>query len=123
MPRPTPIGLRHEILALAHEGMPQGDIAGRVGVRRETVNRILHRHATTGSLEPGKSTGAPRKTTARQDRALFRMVREDRFISARSLSERMRNVYGVRATRKTINNRLVARGYRARRVLRKPLLT
>ena len=61
MPRPTPIGLRHEILALAREGMPQGDIAGRVGVRRETVNRILHRHATTGSLEPGKSTGAPRK--------------------------------------------------------------
>ena len=123
MPRPTPIGLRHEILALAREGMPQGDIAGRVGVRRETVNRILHRHATTGSLEPGKSTGAPRKTTARQDRALFRMVREDRFRSARSLNERMRNVYGVRATRKTINNRLVARGYRARRVLRKPLLT
>ena len=63
MPRPTPIGLRHEILALAREGMPQGDIAGRVGVRRETVNRILHRHATTGSLEPGKSTGAPRKKT------------------------------------------------------------
>ena len=35
----------------------------------------------------------------------------------------MRNLYGVRAGRKTINNRLVARGYRVRRLLRKTPLT
>ena len=123
MPRPTAIGTRHAIFALAREGMRQGYIAARVGVARKTVNRILLRQAATGSLEPGKSTGAPRKTTARQDRALIRMVREDRLKSARALNERMRNLYGVRVGRKTINNRLVARGYRARRILRKPLLT
>lgn len=123
MPRPTPIGLRHEVLALAREGMRHGDIAARVGIARRTVIRILQRHAITGNLEPGKSTGPPRKTTARQDRALFRMVRQDRYKSARFLTERMRNLYGVRAGRKTINNRLVERGYRARRPLRKTPLT
>ena len=85
-----------------------------------TVNRILKRHAATGSLVPGKSSGAPRKTTPRQDRALLRMVRQDRFLSARALTARMRNLYGMRASRTTVNNRLLSRGYRAYRPTTKP---
>ena len=65
MPRPTPMGIRHEVFALAREGIKQGAIAARVGLTRATVNRILKRHAATGSLVPGKSSGAPRKTTPR----------------------------------------------------------
>ena len=75
MPRPTPMGIRHEVFALAREGIKQGAIAAHVGLTRATVNRILKRYAATGSLVPGKSSGAPRKTTPRQDRALLRMVR------------------------------------------------
>ena len=33
----------------------QGAIAAHVGLTRATVNRILKRHAATGSLVPGKS--------------------------------------------------------------------
>ena len=79
-PRPTPMGISHEVFALAREGIKQGAIAARVGLTRVTVNRILKRHAATGSLVPGKSSGAPRKTTPRLDRALLRMVRQDRFL-------------------------------------------
>ena len=74
MPRPTDIGVRHEILALAHEGMSQGYIE----LTHQTVNRILRRQAMTGSLQSGKSSGAPCKMTLRQERALLRMVRQDR---------------------------------------------
>ena len=81
------------------------------------------RHAATGSLVPGKSSGAPRKTTPRQDRALLRMVRQDRFLSARALTARMRNLYGMRAGRTMVNNRLLSCGYRAYRPTTKPLLT
>ena len=70
----TPIGIRHEVLARAHEGMRQSNIAGRVGLTRATVNRILWRHVASGTLVPGKSMGAPRQTTPRQDRALIKMV-------------------------------------------------
>ena len=84
MPRPTPMGIRHEVFALAREGIKQGAIAARVGLTRATVNHILKRHAATGSLVQGKSSGAPRKTTPRQDGALLRMVRQDRFLSARA---------------------------------------
>ena len=122
MPRPTPMGIRHEVFALAREGIKQGVFAARVGLTRATVNRILKRHAATGSLVPAKSSGAPRKTTPRQDRALLRMVRQDRFLSARALA-RMRNLYGMRAGRATVNNRLLSRGYRAYRPTTKPLLT
>ena len=51
------------------------------------------------------------------------MVPEDRLRSDRALTERMRNLYGVRVGHTAINNQLVARGYQARRILRKPLLT
>ena len=51
------------------------------------------------------------------------MVREDRFKGSRALTERMINLNGVRGCRKTINNPLVARDYRTRRILKKPLLT
>ena len=123
MPRPTPMSIRHEVFALAREGIKQGAIAARVGLTRATVNRILKRHAATGSLVPGKSSGAPRKTTPRQDHALLRMVRQYRFLSVWALTARMRNLYGMRAGRTTVNNRLLSRGYRAYRPTTKPLLT
>ena len=119
----APMGIRHEVFALAREGIKQGAIAARVGLTRATINRILKRHAATESLVPGKSSGAPRKTTPRQDRALLRMVRQDRFLSARALTAQMRNLYGMRAGRTTVNNRLLSRGYRAYRPTTKPLLT
>ena len=92
MPRPTLMGIRHEVFALAREGIKQGAIAARVGLTRE-------------------------------NRALLRMVRQDRFLSARALTAQMRNLYGMRAGRTTVNNRLLSRGYRAYRPTTKPLLT
>ena len=74
MPHPTIVGIRHEVFALAREGIKQGVIAARVGLTHATVNRILKKHAAPGSLVPGKSSGAPQRTTPRQDRALLRMV-------------------------------------------------
>ena len=48
------MGIRHEVFALACEGIKQGAIAARVGLTRAIVSRILKRHAATGSLVPGK---------------------------------------------------------------------
>ena len=79
--------------------------------------------STARTLVPVKSMRAPRKTTPPQAYALFRVVRQDRFISARAFTARMRNLYGMRAGWKTTNNQLVSRGYHAYRPTRKPLLT
>ena len=42
IPRPTPIGIRHEVLALSPEGMRQSAIAGRVCLTRATIHRQPH---------------------------------------------------------------------------------
>ena len=70
IPHLTPIDIRHEMLVLGREGIGQSAIAGRMGLTPAPVTCILlPRHAATETLVPGKSTGAPRKVTPRQDRA------------------------------------------------------
>ena len=122
MPHPTPIRIKHEVLALAGEGMWQSAVAGCMGVTHDVVNRILQRHAATRTLVPGKSMGAPQKTTPRYDHALLRMVRQDPFLSAQALTAQIKNLYGMRAGWTTVNNRLLSRGYWAYRHTRKHLL-
>ena len=107
--------IRHEVLALSREGMWQSYIAGRVGLTRATVNHILQRSAATGNLVQGQFTVATRKATYRQDRALFKVVQQDPFTSARGFPAWMRNLYGIMAGWKTIDNRLLPRGYCAYR--------
>ena len=67
--------------------------------------------------------GAPQKITSCQNHALFRMVWQDRFISARALTVQVRNLYGKRAGRKTISNRLLSCGYHDYRPTNKPPMT
>ena len=54
---PTLIGIKHEVLALAREGMRQSVLAGHVGLTHATVNCIFRRRAATGTLVPDRSTG------------------------------------------------------------------
>ena len=115
----TPIGIRHVVLAFSRECMQQSAIAGHRGLIPADVNRNLLRHAVTRTLVPGKSTGALRKTTLRQDRAFLRMVRQH---CSRAFTMWMKNLYGMRVVLKTINNQLLSRGYRDYRPTRKPLL-
>ena len=123
MPRWTLMDMSHEMLAPAHWSMQQSAISSHVGLTRATINCILRRHVANGILLPGKSTGAPLKTTPRQDCALLRMVWFDRFISARALTAWTRNLYGMRAGRETINNQILSHGYHAYRSTGKSLLT
>ena len=83
---PRPMSIRLEMSVFAPEGTRQSAIVGRVGLTGAAVNRILRRYAATGTLVPGKSMVASRKTTPRQDRALLRIVRQDRYKSGRALT-------------------------------------
>ncbi len=62
MPGPTNIGLINQF-AYSNTDMKQSDIAHRVGVSRETVNRVLRRRVAR-NLDTDKSTGRPSVTTA-----------------------------------------------------------
>jgi len=83
----------------------------------------MAKHRLTGSVEDRPRSGGPRKTTARQDRHLIRLARQNRFMSARRLRDRWQGVLRQRVSRQLVNQRLVEAGYRARRPRRRPLLT
>ena len=100
--------------------MRPGAIATQLHVSRES---ILSLHRRTQDVTPRKSSDRPRKTTARQDCLLFGMVRRGRRRSAASRRDEWRNDLERPVSRVTINRRLLERGYRARRPVKKPKLT
>ena len=50
IPRPTPMGIRHEVFALAREGIKQGAIAARVGLTRACMRGPFYWHGSTLTL-------------------------------------------------------------------------
>jgi len=123
MPGPLDIGLRNQIVAYNDAGLSNRQIAARVHVSRRTVIRILQRQAANGTLRPGRSTGRPRITTPRNDRRMMAIVRQNRQMSSSAIAAQMRVQHTIQISRQTVNRRLVASGYRARRMIKKPRLT
>ena len=103
--------------------MRPGAIATQLNVSRKSVWSILSVHRRTQDATPRKSSGHPGKTTAPQDRLFFRMVRRRRRRSAASLRDEWRNDLERPVSRVTVNRRLLERGYRPRRPVKKPKLT
>ena len=103
--------------------MSRGAIATQLHVSMKFVWSIMSLHRRTQDVTRRKSSGRPRKTTARQDRLFFRMVRLGRRRSAASLSDEWRNDLERPVSRVTINRRLLERGNRPRRPVKKPKLT
>ena len=102
--------------------MQQSAFAGRRGLTPAASSRDMLSLELRCQVSP-YIMWAPRKTTPRQDHALLRMVQQHRFISVWALTVRMRNLYGMRAVRKTINNHPLSCDYRDFRPTRKYLLT
>ena len=63
--------------------MKQADIARVLNVSQSVVSRLLKKHRETGSVKDRKRSGRPKATTPRQDRLLFRMSRQNRFIQVK----------------------------------------
>ena len=84
---------------------------------------VLSLFRNTNDVTPGKSTGRRRKTTARHDRQLILVTCRGRTRCTESLREEWQRNIGGPISRETVNQRLVRRGYRARRPTWRPCLT
>ena len=84
----TPIPIRQQIVRLRLEdNLSIGAIAYIVKKSKRAVHGILKVYDDTGSCEARKSTGRPRKTSARvDDRAIAKIVKADRFETADTVS-------------------------------------
>lgn len=95
------------IIAFRSEGMTFREIARRVNLTKDAVQRAVKKFERTGSITRLKGSGRPRKTTLREDILIVREVKKDRFIASRQIR---RNLPQLNVTPRTIRRRIVESG-------------
>ena len=110
---------RNLILQLSCDGLTGRKIAELLAIHHSTVNRFLKRNKVTGSVEPGRSSGRPRKTDERGNRRLFRLVKENRRKSIKEICVKFNEENHVKISTRTVARRLKAVGFKKRVVKKK----
>lgn len=111
------------IVALSEMGLSSRKIAQKVGFNQSTVVRMLNKYRQTGTTNQIKGRGRKRLSTDAQDRMLVRACLRNRKATSAQLKREWEESCGVKATSRTVRNRLVKNGLIARRPRKKPLLT
>lgn len=114
--------IRSNIILLNEEGYSQRQIAKRLAVSKTGVQETIARKVKTGSENPNKRTGRPRKTSRQTDSMIKRLVTANPTASSKFLQAQLPE--RCRVSTATIRRRLCKdfnlRSYRA---ARKPLLS
>ena len=100
-----------------------GAIAEIVNKSKSVVHGILKVYNDFGLSEARMSTGRPRITTKREDRAMVKLVKKDRFKTAAAVSREMSIQLGKPLSRKTVSRRLIQQQLLARAPVVKPLIS
>ena len=114
-------GQKWQIIGMKNAGLSCRDIGTRLGVNHTVISRLVQKHGLTGQVKDRPRSGRPRKTSARDDRALVYMSNRHPMAGSRYLRQHWNA--GVRASTSTVRRRLKAVGLRARRPIRRPFLT
>lgn len=113
--------IRTAIKELKKTGMANIQIARQLNVFPSAVCRLLGRLKTTGSIDPGRRSGRPKKLDRRTTRLICRKVKIDPFISSTEIRSSVKKADTVSKT--TINRTIQAMGYKSYKPRRKPLMT
>lgn len=117
----TDLSDKAKIVKLRKEKLTIEEIGKRVKRSKSVVSRVLKLYKETGRLSNTKKPGRPRKTTAKEDRVIQRLVLKDRFLTAGKISKQMEGVTNV--SRQTVSRRLHEIGLFARSPRKKPLIS
>jgi transposase len=111
-----------ERIGLRRAGFTPNEISRDLNIRQGTVSTILRRHSQSRTVKPKASSGRPRKTSARDDRILYRICRSNRMKSASVLRQLWQNRINIRLSRATVNRRLLSHGLKTCTSAQRPLL-
>ena len=98
-------------------------IAREVGLHSNTVYGIIKRFRKRGNFVCGRRTKRPRTTNNMDDRVLYHLAREHRRFNVQRLRRAWQPNVNFAISRYTVNRRLVARAYMARRMVKVARLT
>lgn len=116
---------RSKIITLhEYSHMTQRDIASVCQVSVGVVNKLIRQRIETGSISPKRKgrCGRKRKTSARDDKLLLRISKLDPRKTSIVLKKEL-EVAGVHIHSCTVRRRLLENGRRARKPIKKQLLT
>ena len=123
MVRPVMLPIAGIVVGYWRNGCSYRNIAREVGLHSNTVYAIIKRFCERGNFVCGRCTRRPRKTNDRDDRMLYRLSMVNRRFSVQRLRHAWQPNVNYVVSRQTVNMRLVARSYMARRMVKVPRLT
>ena len=112
---------RWQIIGMSNAGLSGREIFRRLGYSQSVICSLLNKFQQTNHVQDRARSGRPRKTSRREDGALLRLVRRFPFLTSTVVKQRW--LPNRPLSTRTVRNRLRASGYRARRPIRRPMLT
>ena len=106
---------RGQAIALLMQGQRQQQVARHFGVHVSTTERLVRRLRETGRVADRPRSGRPRVTSQRQDRAIRLAHLRNRHLTATETAVDTVGSHNRRIHPKTVRNRLLEFGLRARR--------
>ena len=103
--RRIPENVRWQIIGMHGAGMSCRNIGVNLDINHTVISRFARKHADTGHVKDRQRQGRPRKTTARDDRALSDLAR--RTLMATTPFLRLHWGAGIRVSNSTIRRLLV----------------
>ena len=111
------------VVGYGRNGCSYRKIARKVDLHSNTVYGIIIIFRESENFVCGRHTRRPRKTNDRDDHVLHHLARENRRFSVQRLRRAWQPNVNFAVSRQTVNRRLVARAYKARRMVKVPRLT
>lgn len=119
----TAIQLRKVVVKLSKEGKSSREISALLTIGKTTVNNILNKFKTTGSVADRPRSGRPRKTTTRVDKLIRRKSVVDVRKTAGMIAQELRDENLANVSRITVSRRLRDVGLFGRVGVKKPLIS
>ena len=111
---------RWQIIGMHTTGMSFKAIGRQMGYHYTVVSRLMRKHTQTNNVKDLPRSGRLRVTSARDDRALQRLVRRMSFATNPVLKQHW--LPNRRLSTRRVRNRLKSAGLKSRRVIKRPLL-
>ena len=114
--------VKYAVITLREEGYSYADIAKRKKIAKSSVYRICKRWEELHTIECKYQPGRKSFATPRDERQLFRLVREKRTSSSAALAQQWKNSKGQLASARTVRRILQKHNYMWRSACKKPRL-
>lgn len=110
---------KNQIISDFNKGEKQISIAQKYKINRSIVSRLVKKFKNTNDVIVHHLGGAPRKTTAREDRKIVRVFKKNPFATSKHVVRAL----GLTVHDSTVRRRAIENNLKSYRPCKKPLLT